>query len=307
MRLKAFRGTTISLAGAIFLIALASFWIGRNQSVSSIPAAGVPTLTEPSKAHAKMSGPNNAVRSATGKAEIPAQYRLQGISEGAVADSFDEWMKSFPADREALSKFSEEHFGVYKINSPQQIAWMAANGFPMPEDVIAAQSISNDELRNLAEKGNSKAALILYGRDIDELKTKLEAAIERTGSAKEFWQHDPDAAFFRDQRDRDNALIAKTNSPYKGYVLARAAVLENDPIAASAKVAAGLLVAAYLGDSRAINLLDAYVGTDTVRGAMVMAAELTNNALLEQVSESRGIGCVRADSVIPNAFEAANP
>jgi hypothetical protein len=238
-----------------------------------------------------------------GAVTIPPRFQLPGVRRAKLAESLDAWLAEFPADAALLKEFSAAHFGVYKVNSSAQVAWMATQGYPMPEDVIAASTMSNADLRQLADAGNAKAALMLYERNVSDVKSKMEAYIAQGGSPTDFWKSDPDGVRLLAARHADEALLRQVASPYKGYVQAQASILDRDPVNAVSKVAVGLLLAANMGDSRAIQLLDAYAGSDAVRSAIISSAELVNAATLQQVKQLYGNSCWRIDSPIPNGFQ----
>lgn len=78
-----------------------------------------------------------------------------------TGSDFDDWMAHFSEqDQKLLRAFDERFYGLYQGRDPNQIAWMAAHGYPMPEDVLAAQFVSTAALRAMAGQGNIKAALM---------------------------------------------------------------------------------------------------------------------------------------------------
>lgn len=109
-----------------------------------------------------------------GTVTIPPRFRLPGVSGARSASNFRDWLAEYPPYQQAkISDFNKRHYGVYRVNSREQVAWMAENGYPMPEDVIAAESLSDAALLELAERGNDKAGFLLKERNDARLAAYL--------------------------------------------------------------------------------------------------------------------------------------
>ena len=188
-----------------------------------------------------------------GTVAVPARYQLPGVARvHSTAANFDDWLKQYPAvDRERIKAFDTRYNGVYEIASPQQIAWMAQNGYPMPEDLIAAEGIDDATLRNLADHGNDKAGFLLHQRDVDRLGGPMSKLDIST----------PEGMALAQAIGEDYNLLLASPSAFKGYVEAADAFsVYADPVEQKARLVSGLVRAGQLGDSRAVEILFEYVG-----------------------------------------------
>lgn len=114
-----------------------------------------------------------------------------------TAANLDEWLAAFNAvERKKIFEFSGRHFGIYAVDSASQIAWMAAHGYRMPDDVLGAEKFSNADLRELANEGNEKAGL-LRERDLDEMAGKMRRFRQSHPGGGNFWEPDPDGPRLR--------------------------------------------------------------------------------------------------------------
>jgi hypothetical protein len=198
--------------------------------------------------------------SVDGMAAVPIRFQLANVGRVRTAPSFQEWLAQFPSDQQAkIAAFNKAHFGVYRVNSREQVAWMAENGYPMPEDIMAADRLADRDLLKLANQGNDKAAFLLAERQNKELVDFLAEGGKRS-------------AYFGGAEGRNrlneqmtiDQLVEQSNSPYKGYLQASEAISglyagERDPQdVIDAHVIAGLTWAEQLGDLRAGNFVADY-------------------------------------------------
>lgn len=217
-----------------------------------------------------------------GFAAVPIKFQLAGVGRVRTAASFREWLAQFPLDQQAkISAFNKAHFGVYRVNSREQVAWLAANGYPMPEDIIAAETLSDKDLFKLANQGNDKATFLLAERQNRELVDFLAKGGKKS-------------AYFEGVkgRDRSNAqmtidrLVRQSSSPYKGYIQASEAIsglyADQDQAVTDVHVIAGLIWAEQLGDLRASQFLSDYIaekpGQREVISAAATAAALNDSS-----------------------------
>lgn len=179
---------------------------------------------------------------------VPRRYQLPGVARVRTASSFDEWLDQFPVeDRKRIKAFDARYRNVYEVASPQQIAWMARNGYPMPEDLIAAQGIDDHTLQDLATAGNAKAAFLLHDRLLDRLGNRNERDLDLSN---------PDDEALSEALDKTDTLRLRTASAFSGYVQAADAFrVRIAPGEQKAQLISGLLRALQLGDGRAISTL----------------------------------------------------
>lgn len=238
---------------------------------------------------------------------IPPRFQLPGVAGAQSGSSFREWIAKYPPDQQAkITAFGKKHFGVYSVNSPRQVAWMAANGYPMPEDVIAADSLSDTQLRELAERGNDKAGFLLRERNIDTIVAKLAYYRAQGKTDTDFWSGDPTARQLSDDDSTTTRLLQQSRSPFKGYMQALDALRRDEQLGKDAAIIAGLAWAGSLGDFRATQFVMAYAADDPVRQAMAtMAAAMDINALNDR-AQMQNTGCenpgVPPGLYIPDGF-----
>lgn len=189
-----------------------------------------------------------------GTVVVPSRYQLPGVARvRSTAANFDDWLKQYPpGDRARIKDFDTRYNGVYEVASPQQIAWMAQNGYPMPEDLIAAEGIDDATLRNLANNGNDKAGFLFHDRYLNRLGDRHETQLDLSN---------PSDQALASALDADDIIFLTSSSPFKGYVEAADAFsVYADPVEQKARLVSGLVRAGQLGDSRAAETLFEYVG-----------------------------------------------
>lgn len=185
-----------------------------------------------------------------GTIEMPLKFRLPGVEKLRTAANTRDWMALYPAiDQERIKRFSDRYHGVYDISSAQQIAWMAQNGYPMPEDIIVAQGMSDKELHELSKNGNEKASLLLH----DRLQTRVEERQSKLDMSK------PEDLEIQTMLSESNFVLASSPSAFKGFVEAAEALKKtNNPDEQKARLIAGLMRADALGDRRAFDILSSF-------------------------------------------------
>lgn len=271
----------------VLLLSAAYLWLhGRPSNFP--PASADPAKSGASRNSQPQKAPSQSQTSVLARAKkqdvlpdgavsIPARFQLPGVRVAKSGVSFKDWLAQYPADQQGkIQAFDKKFYGVYSVNSREQVAWLAQNGYPLPEDIVAAERLSDGYLRELARQGNEKAGFLLRERNIAETKTKLDAYRAQGRTDADFWDNDPDAQQLRLDALETTRLLQQSHSPFKGYVQAADALQIDDPVGREAAVIAGLEWASSLGDFRASQFLDAYVGTDPVRAAMLNAANAVN-------------------------------
>ncbi|MEO8746249.1 MAG: hypothetical protein ABI379_01105 [Rhodanobacter sp.] len=239
--------------------------VKRAQSTSLAPAAfSRPTI------------------SADGTAAVPIRFQLANVSRVRTAPSFQEWLAQFPLDQQAkISAFDKAHFGVYRVSSREQVAWMAANGYPMPEDIVASESLADRDLLKLANQGNDKAAFLMAERQDKELL----AFLAEGGHRSDYFGGIEGRDRIADDMTIDQ-LVKQSNSPYKGFLEAAEAngglYADQGGDAVDVRVIAGLVWAEQLGDLRASQFVDDYVGGDPQRMVILETASVvSSNAVVD--------------------------
>ena len=300
---------------AALLLAILCAWHLRIPSPeeASTPAAEYRIRSTPSSSTKSAASPPSSRPAAVfriapdGMVDVPIRFQLPGVARVRSAGSFKEWLSQYPLDQQQkIADFNKKHFGVYMVNAPEQVAWMAQNGYPLPEDIIAAESMTDGNLRELAKHGNDKAAFILRERNIVAIKEGIDAHIAQGKTQEDFWTRDPEAWRLAEDEKITKQIIDQSNSPYKGYVQAQEHALQTDPLAVDSTVIAGLLWASRLGDFRASQFVDEYVEGAPLRRAMLVAARAVNTNDAIDFGKMQSQGCQRIGTppgmFIPGAF-----
>ncbi|HMM58121.1 MAG TPA: hypothetical protein PKD77_11125 [Rudaea sp.] len=247
---------------ALFLLFVAGAFFLRKAGAPTPPSPATTkqaSILAPPK-ESPVHNPSPALRpismvEADGTVLVPRQYQLPGVEKVRTAKNFKDWIAQFPAsDQKFIVDFDKSHFNVYStITSPQQVAWMAQHGYPMPEDILAAKNISDEELEKLAASGNDKAGFLLYERQAATVRTEIDAYIAGGGKESELPRSDTTLAAEQSKVNSAlNALYRSSSSPYKGYAMAQEASMRSDADTRNAGIIAGLLWAGEYGDTRAI-------------------------------------------------------
>lgn len=247
----------------------------------NFPNTSTPQTQPPPKRNSSFAGTESEVGSV---AFIPKIYQLPGIEKARTAQNFKDWLAQFPpADQLIITNFDKTHFGVYSTTtSAEQITWMAKNGYPMPEDVVSSENIKDSELQALADEGNDKAGFLLYERQRRNIQKQIESYIA-DGGTKEELLRDNRALAIEQLRlsSAIQSLYIRSESPYKGYLMAQQAGLSSDPDTRSSGIIAGLLWAGQYGDTRASNeVLSKFTNGDSVLQKQQSAALAMLGAIL---------------------------
>lgn len=169
-------------------------------------------------------------------------------SAGSAAASaggrnFDALLTRYPAtERTRITGWYATHAaGSMSFTSNAQWQWMRQHGYPTPDDVLRAATMSDAQLRELAVRGDTVANFFYLGRLLDEA-TKTDSPKIPSGRAQSRLREELTFSM-------DRALA--TGSAFAGYMFdGYYAALHGTDIAGAGK-AAGLIWALSLGDTRA--------------------------------------------------------
>ncbi len=257
----------------IVVVAGATWWLGRadqkpadngavaetSAAASASVAAGPASESPRTRDHSE----NDTQHIADdGTAPVPRRYQIAGVTQVQTAASFEDWMAHFSeADQAILRDFNKRNHGVYRVHNPETVAWMAQNGYPMPEDVLAAQGLSSETLRDLVKEGNVKAAFLLKSRNVAEINAKVALS---DGKLNKSTVYENNPQYFKDLL-RVKHLLKTANSPYKAFLEAQEASLMTGQDSRDAKILAALVWAKHLGDFRSGRLVDRFIVSDRSR------------------------------------------
>ncbi|HMM58120.1 MAG TPA: hypothetical protein PKD77_11120 [Rudaea sp.] len=248
------------------------------------PLTAPSTQQKPPRANAASSP---ATMAGDGTVAVPARYQFPGVERVRTAKNFKEWLAQFPpAQQSLITDFDKTHFSVYDtITSPEQVAWMAQHGYPMPEDILAATRMSDDDLKRLSDHGNDKAGFLLYERMAQRIRSRVDDYVASGGNKEQLLRED--FSFALDAMKTATflqSLYKDSESAYKGYAIAYDASFESDPLDRSSRIIAGLMWASKYGDSRASSdALSKYIqGNPELKREAAAASEMSHFMTLDQ-------------------------
>lgn len=148
-------------------------------------------------------------------------------------ESTEELLSSLPHEHQSLTMafYSGYDRVAIEFATKEQLAWLINNGYPMPNDIVAASRMSDTELLKLHQQGNALAGIFLLDRvafNSDEMAPA--------------------------ERSKLNSIatdILVRGSPFAGYVYSRYQLSKGD----SHSALAGYAWAAWLGDTRAASTM----------------------------------------------------
>lgn len=100
---------------------------------------------------------------------IPATVALVPGEQVPAANNWEELVAHMsPEDRELAEVLANRYPEAYTFSSVEQLEWMLAAGYPMPQEFVAAQKMSDDELLQMAISGNKKAQFLDMERYLND-------------------------------------------------------------------------------------------------------------------------------------------
>ena len=200
---------------------------------------------------------------------VPAQWRLPNPGKVEAATSWENRISKLPQDDQAwLRKLNERYDGALGFLTREEQQWMISQGFPMPEEWLAARAMPDSEIQRLAQSGNAKAQLFYMDRLSERLSPILASGHGLGNSAQ-----DRDLLSQLSKASTGGMMLLRsTRSPAAAY-------LYGELLSSSAQytppeaMAGALLLAADLGDPRAKRLQAEYSRRHPdLNGNSVMAA-----------------------------------
>ncbi len=149
---------------------------------------------------------------------------------------------------------NDRYAGALAFDSTEEQQKLVQQGFPMPEEWLAAQRMPDAELEALANEGNIKAQMI----NIDRVSSQI-GAVRATGRGLTTSQ--PDMALFNRVTAANTTvleLMRRTKSPFAAYLDGQinSAMSQGNP---AESMASAIMLAGDLGDRRADSLLTTYM------------------------------------------------
>lgn len=222
---------------------------------------------------------------AVARTEVPTRYVFAGNAKIPLVENDDTLLASYSAEQQAVIRGFYSIFGdtglkgpylynsMFAFRNQRQLDWMAKNGYPMPDDVLAAAQMTTEDLFALAKKGNFKAKALLLVREYQQDSISPTA---ESGQMK----HQIQLAEFQNE-------VLMEGSPFAGYVWA-AKHMKKPSTDGRAGVIAGYAFAQTMGDDRASVLASAFAranpGMDPVEAVATYRAMLMTASRNPQLS-----------------------
>ncbi len=185
--------------------------------------------------------------------QIPSSLAFSTSIRVNKATSWDDRLASLTTQEQALLRdVATRYYGAVKFYSSEEQIELAQNGFPMPEEWLAASQLTDDELKRQADAGNIKAQMFYsdrLGSRLMEMQATRKADIALSDEAQ------ARIVGLASQALSSSAKLMKTsNSPFAAYVYGRS-LSGSTPGAQPEAMAGAFFAARDRGDIRANNLM----------------------------------------------------
>jgi hypothetical protein len=289
------RQAFIALLGVVLLAGVYFYVREQREASQAVPSATSGQVSSP------QSGVSGSI--ASQRAVVPKNFQF-ALTTDANVDSLNAWLSRFAeTDQHKLHQFSDRYYGVYNVTSARQVRWMEERGYPLPEDVIAASSLTTDELKEKAKRGNDKVKMLLFDRLIDEYAEKRDAFVASGRPRSQFNSTDGQGLTLEIVELQQQ--VENIDSPFAALVKTRNyELLENpDVITSDSSRIAGILAAHQLGDTRSNAMLQECISeglcsAEDVEVATAAALSISNAGALNRAHR----GC----SDLPSALMPSN-
>ncbi len=154
-----------------------------------------------------------------------------------------------------LEKFNERYADAIAFRTEGEFQWMEEQGFPLPEEILAAAQMSLSELRSLAENGDQKAQFLYLDRALEKVRDLRDSYL-RSGISPEGLREIPEYGDALIEAAYAKGFVSKSESPFAGYLMAE---FSRAAFANQYGYMAGLLYASDRGDARAHTKLRSFV------------------------------------------------
>ncbi len=208
---------------------------------------------------------------------VPADLRFPNVKSVETAPSWAARVAKLPErDQAYLAGVSERYFGTLEFKEEDEQRELVKQGFPMPEEWLAAQNLPMEELERLVEQGNVKAKMFYVDRmseEIGPILSRGEGLDPTTPDGRVQAQRVIRARLLADE------LLQQTSSPFAAYLAGRVATsmtFETPP----GQFAGSFQLARDRGHSRAGEFQGRYFAAHP---GMTAAAVMSSYSTLKQV------------------------
>lgn len=161
-----------ALAGCVVaaVILCATIWSGSQSTRKHENTHQATSLPGPSP----MSKQSEAVTSSPDA--VPKAEKIHSVDVEGSAPNIDSLVSGIPeADRVLARRLLSRYAEAYQYWSREQLEWMRNNGYPMPEDWVAAEKMTIEQLIALGRAGDAKAAMLAADRLLRQAVDNFEA------------------------------------------------------------------------------------------------------------------------------------
>lgn len=186
-------------------------------------------------------------RTASNLITIPPQWQFEGVGTVQVADSWGARVATLPPrDREWLNDLNNRYAGALGFSSKEEQERLIRQGFPMPEEWLAARALTDDALEKLAKSGNAKAQMLHIDRVGSQIAPVQEAGkgLGNSTADRELLRRYSSATLMADE------LLRNTKSPFSAYLRGQL-FSSGSQYTPPEYYAGGIMLAKQLGDVRA--------------------------------------------------------
>lgn len=239
----------LHVVAAVLVVALVGCAQESNKQIDAAATTGS-AASKPATSQDSVVGPPAAPLSeGAGRwLTVPDQWRFPKAPRIEAAGSWEERLARLPTSQQTyLRELNDRYLGVLAFDSPEEQQRLIKQGFPMPEEWLAAQRLLDSELETLAETGNLKAQMFQVDRVGQQVGGVLDA---RGGLDATLPEHQEMLRRMAAAKVMNDGMLRSTKSPFAAYQYgqARYAMTIGRP---PEYLALGLLLAGDLGDQRA--------------------------------------------------------
>lgn len=178
---------------------------------------------------------------------IPPEWQFQDVGTVQIADSWEARIATLPPrDREWLNGLNGKYAGALGFSSREEQERLIRLGFPMPEEWLAARSMTDDALEGLAKSGNVKAQMLHVDRVASQIAPAQETGkgLGNSPADRELLRRYSAATLMADE------LLRNTKSPFSAYLRGQL-FSSGSQYTPPEYYAGGIMLAEQLGDARA--------------------------------------------------------
>lgn len=149
--------------------------------------------------------------------EIPTALQFPGISSVESASSWSARVAKMSAtDQAYLAQISERYFGSIEFLDESEQQRLIRQGFPMPEEWLAARNVPDAELERLAKTGNLKAQMFQTDRVSERIAPVVAVhGLDDSPAGKELFRQ------FVETDVMAGNLLRNSQSPFAAYLYGR--------------------------------------------------------------------------------------